>query len=262
MTTFTTDGPLDARVRFHGGTVEVDATGDGPTGATVEALDPTDERSVAAARGARIDCAAGRLTVDVPGKGKWRGGIKVRIRLQLPPLSTLTSESGEVRLHGTGELANLVVRTGSGDVEMAEVRDALDIKAGDATAVVGGSPGRISFTTGNGQLTAKAAGDVMFKTGHGRATLGSTSGAVVVKGGNVHLDLGSARSGEVLFQTGAGSARVGVVEGTSVQLDLQSSLGDVRCELPLEDRAPAGGSDLKVRLVTGLGDLTVTRASS
>ena len=52
-----------------------------------------------------------------------------------------------------------------------------------------------------------------------------------------------------------------VVEGTTVQLDLQSALGDVRCDLPMEDGAPGGGSDLKVRLVTGLGDLVVARAS-
>ncbi|MCW2668841.1 MAG: hypothetical protein JWO27_738 [Frankiales bacterium] len=260
MTSFETHGPLDVRVRFHGGTVEVDATGTGPTVATVEALDPHDERSAEAARSARIDCVGSRLTVDVPGKGKWRGGVQVRIRLSLPPLSKLTSESGEVRLHSTGELADLVVRTGSGDVHVAEVRDGVDVKAGDANVVVGGSPQRVSFTTGNGQLTADWVGDVMFKTGHGKATLGRTTGSVMVKGGNVALDLGAASSGNVYFQTGAGNARIGVVEGTSVQLDLKSALGDVRCDLPMEEGAPAGGSDLKVRLVTGLGDLVVRRA--
>ena len=261
MTTFTTDGPLDARVRFHGGTVEVDATSNDQATATVEALDASDTRSVEAARTARIDCVGSRLTVDVPGKGKWRGGIQVRIRLTLPTLSKLTSESGEVTLHTTGELSDLVVRTGSGDLHVDDVRDSVDIKAGDAHVDLGGSPKRISFTTGNGQLTAKQAGDVMFKTGHGRATLGSTSGSVMVKGGNVQLDLAEARSGEVLFQTGAGGARVGVAEGTNVQLDLQSSLGDVRCDLPMADVAPSGGTDLKVRLVTGMGDVVVQRAS-
>jgi len=145
-------------------------------------------------------------------------------------------------------------------VHVGDVRD-LDVKAGDARVVVSGAPRHIMFTTGNGQLTADTAGDVMFKTGHGRATLGRTTGSVMVKGGNVQLDLASAERGEVLFQTGAGSARVGVVEGTSVQLDLQSSLGDVRCDLPMEDGAPSGGADLKVRLVTGLGDVVVARAS-
>jgi hypothetical protein len=187
--------------------------------------------------------------------------VQVRIRLSLPPLSKLTSESGELRLHSTGALADLVVRTGSGDVHVAEVRDGVDIKAGDANVVIGGAPQRVSFTTGNGQLTADEVGDVLFKTGHGKATLGRTTGSVMVKGGSVALDLGAASSGEVFFQTGTGNARIGVVEGTSVQLDLKSALGDVRCDLPMEEGAPSGGSDLKVRLVTGLGDLVVSRAS-
>ena len=261
MTTFTTDGPLDARLRFHGGSVVVDATADGPASATVEALDPDDQRSVEAAHAARIDCIGSRLTVDVPGKGKWRGGVQVRIQLRLPALSKLTSESAEVRLHSTGELADLVVRTGSGEVHADAVRDSVDIKAGDATAVIGGSPQRVGFTTGNGQLTADTVHDVMFKTGHGKATLGRTTGSVLIRGGHVGLDLGATGSGEVYFHTGGGNARVGVLEGTSVHLNLQSSLGDVRCDLPMEDSAPAGGSDLKVRLVTGIGDVVVARAS-
>ncbi len=260
MSTFTTTRPVVARLRFHGGTVDVDATTDGTATAVVEPLDASDERSAEAARAARIELTGDKLTVDVPGKGKWRGGIKVRIQLSLPPGSTVMSDSGEVTLHTSGALEGVRVRTGSGDVHVGDVRD-LDVKAGDATVVVTGAPRAIMFTTGNGQLTADKVGDVMFKTGHGRATLGSTTGSVMVKGGNVQLDLGAASKGEVLFQTGAGSARVGVVEGTSVQLDLQSSLGDVRCDLPMEDGAPSGGSDLKVRLVTGLGDVVVARAS-
>jgi DUF4097 and DUF4098 domain-containing protein YvlB len=133
------------------------------------------------------------------------------------------------------------------------------VKAGDANVTVG-STDKVSFTTGNGKLCAESARDVTFKTGHGQATLGRTSGNVVVKGGSVGLELGAARSGDVTFQTGAGNARVGVVEGTTVQLDLSSALGDVRCDLPVEDSAPAGGAGLKVRLVTGMGDLVVARA--
>jgi hypothetical protein len=260
MSSFPTSGPVTARLRFHAGTVEVDATEDGRAIATVEALDPGDERSAEAARAARIACADGRRTVDVPGKGRWRGGVKVRIRLALPPQSTVHSDSGEVRLHTGGVLQGLRVRTGSGDLQVGDVRD-LDVKAGDATVVVTGAPQQVHVTTGNGQLTAGSVGDVMFKSGNGKAVLGRTSGAVFVKGGHVGLELGAAERGEVVFQTGAGSAHVGVATGTSVQLDLQSSLGDVRCDLDLEDTAPQGGSDLTVKLVTGIGDLVVARAS-
>jgi hypothetical protein len=82
----------------------------------------------------------------------------------------------------------------------------------------------------------------------------------MVKGGHVSLDLGAATGGPVMFQTGAGSAHVGVREGTTVQLDLQSGLGDVRCDIPVEAGAPSEGADLKVRLSTGMGDVVVARA--
>jgi hypothetical protein len=96
MTTFPTTGPLDVRLRFHGGTVEIDPSYGEQATALVEALDPQDERSAEAARAARIDCHGSRLTIDVPGKGKWRGGVNVRIVLTLPELSKVTSESGDV----------------------------------------------------------------------------------------------------------------------------------------------------------------------
>jgi len=260
MTSFPTSGPVVARLRFHGGAVDVDSSTDGQATATVEALDPADERSAQAARSARIDCTGNRLTVDVPGKGRWNGGVKVRIRLALPPRSTVMSDSGDVRLHADGVLDGVRVRTGSGDVEVGDVRQ-VDVKAGDARVVINGTPDNVSFVTGNGHLTADGVGDLMFKAGNGNATVGTSTGSVWVKGGRVGLDLASVEKGEVVFQTGAGSAHVGVVEGTSVQLDLQSSLGDVRCDLDMEDGAPSGGSSLKVKLFTGLGDVVVARAS-
>lgn len=260
MTAFTPAGPVTARLRFHAGAVDVAAADADQASATVEALDPTDARSVQAAANARIDVSGDRVSVDVPGKGRWGGNAKVRIRLALPAWSTVLSDSGDVRFHASAALESVRVRTGSGEVEVGEVRQ-VDVKAGDARVVINGSPQAVAFVTGNGHLTADAVGDLVFKAGHGGATLGSSTGSVSVKGGKVGLELGAAHKGEVVFQSGAGSARVGVAEGTSVQLDLQSSLGDVRCDLAMEDTAPSGGSDLKVRLVTGLGDVVVARAS-
>ena len=82
----------------------------------------------------------------------------------------------------------------------------------------------------------------------------------MVKGGKVALDLREASAGEVRFDSGMGNARVGVVAGTTVQLDLSSGIGDVRCDLPVESSAPAGGAALSLRLRTGAGDLLVARA--
>jgi hypothetical protein len=78
----------------------------------------------------------------------------------------------------------------------------------------------------------------------------------------VQLDLREAGPGELDFNTGSGSATVGVLAGTTVQLDLMSASGDVRCDLPLESSAPAGGAGLRIRLRTGSGDLLVRPSTS
>ncbi|MCW2601632.1 MAG: hypothetical protein JWM02_3461 [Frankiales bacterium] len=257
MNTYTADAPLEVRVRFHSGHLDIDSANTGTATATVQALDPADQHSVEIARSARVELDGTRLTVDVPGK--WRRSSHVRVRLCLPELSSVTSQSGDVVVTSTGELGELRVRTGSGEVRAPAVRGAVDIKAGAATVVVG-TAGSIFLASGRAHLTAQSVGDVAFKAGHGEAALQSTSGQVIVKGGGVGLEVREAGSGEVHFDVGSGSAHVGVLEGTTVQLDLSSGRGDVRCDLPLDSAAPEGGAGLRVRLRTGSGDVVVGRA--
>lgn len=251
--------PLDLRVRFHHGTVELDSTGDHPVGARVEALDPTDARSVEVAARARIDNDGRRLTVDVPGRTTRKDSTRVKITVSLPPYSSVVSESGDLTLTSVGALQDLRIRTGSGEIRVPTARGAVDVRAGDALLVVGSANG-VSLVSGRGHLRVTDATDVNLKVGHGEAELQRTSGRVTVKGGGVALALHEAAGGEVSFDSGAGSARVGVVAGTSVQVDLSSGMGTVRCDVPLEGTAPSGGADLRVRLRTGSGDVVVAPA--
>lgn len=253
------DGPLDVRVRFGAGHLEVTAVDDGTASATVEALDPDDRRSVELAATARVALSGGRLTVDVPARSSFRGGGQVKVVVAVPPMSSLDSSSGDCTLTTDGHLADVRVRTGNAEIRTPSVAGAVDVKAGNATLVVGAARA-VSFTCGHGRLEAGSVGDVVLKTGNGEAALGSTYGSVVVKGGRVALDLREATAGDVSFDSGMGNARIGVPTGTTVQLDLSSGIGDVRCELPVESAAPAGGAGLRLRLRTGAGDLLVARA--
>jgi DUF4097 and DUF4098 domain-containing protein YvlB len=257
MTSYPVDGPLEVRVRFHSGHLDIESSDTHTASATVEALDATDEHSVAIAETARVELDGGRLIVEVPGK--WRRSSRIRVRLSLPELCSVTSQSGDVVLTATGELGDLRVRTGSGTVQAAAVRGAVDVKAGDATVVIG-TAASVALGAGRAHLQAESVGDVTLKTGHGHAELQSTSGQVIVKGGGVSLQLHEAASGEVHFEAGSGSAHVGVTAGTTVQIDLTSGRGEVRCDVPLQASAPAGGPSLRVRLRTGSGDVVVCRA--
>jgi hypothetical protein len=256
MTTFSATDPLEARVRFGAGTLTVETSDDGHATATVEPLDASDRRAVLLAEHSRIALEGTRLIVDVPGKGVRRSSIGVRVHLTVPARSSLVSQSGEITLTTHGSLGDVSVRTGSGDVRVADSLGAVDVKAGNGTVEVGTAL-RVGLVSGNGKLSVGTAGDVSLKAGQGRADLQSTSGSVVVKGGNVVLELKEALSGDVVFHAGSGSARVGVAKGTTVALDLMSGRGDVRCDLPVEASAPAGGAALRVRLRTGSGDVVV-----
>ncbi len=191
---------------------------------TGEALDPGDEMARALAEQARINLDGGRLRIEVSGKGLRRNVRAVHVRVRAPEGSSLTAEAGE------------------------------------CTAVVGATSTVLAIA-GRCHLQVQQAENVTMKAG-GQAELQSTSGRVVIKGGGVALDLRAASGGEVLFDTGAGSARVGVVEGTTVQLDLTSGMGELRCDLPLEDGPPKAGADLRLRLRTGSGDVVVSRATA
>ena len=259
MSTWNVDGPLDVRVRFGAGTLEVTAVEGGTASATVEALDPSDRRSVELAATARVALSGHRLTVDVPARSAFRGGGSVKVVVAVPPLSSLDSSSGDCTLTADGHLADVRVRTGNAEIRTPSVEGTVDVKAGNATLVVGAAKA-VAFTCGHGRLEIGSVGDVTLKTGNGEVALGSTHGTVVVKGGKVALDLREATAGEVSFDSGLGNARVGVAAGTTVQLDLSSGVGDVRCELPVESQAPAGGAALRLRLRTGAGDLLVARA--
>lgn len=134
------------------------------------------------------------------------------------------------------------------------------MKAGQ-TVIRVGTADSIAVSTGQGSLRTDRSGDVAFKAGQGSAFLGRTDGSVAVKGGMVQLDIREAGDGDIAFNTAAGSATVGIALGTTVELDLMSASGDVRCDLPLESSAPSGGAGLRLRLRTGSGDLRVAPAA-
>jgi hypothetical protein len=146
-------------------------------------------------------------------------------------------------------------------VDIDEATTALTVKAGQTDVRVG-TCADVAVTTGQGNLTGERVGTAAFKTGQGTVTLGRTDGAVAAKGGAVDLEIREAGPGDVFFVTGSGSASIGVAAGTTVELDLISGSGDVRCDLPMESSAPVGGAGLKLKLRTGSGNLLVAPAAT
>lgn len=254
-------GPLDVLVKVGSGDVLVDAAAHGTATVQVRAQDEDHEPSVRLAASAEVSLDGARLTVTIPEQGRIFRRGEVVVVLGLPPSSRLTVKAGTSNIRVRDGLERLEAKLGTGDVHVDAVGDTLVVKAGQADLVVG-SAGAVHATTGQGSVRVQQVGDLAFKTGHGSAELGRTDGNVLVKGGMVKLLVREAAYGEVVFDTGSGSASVTVATGTSVQLDMSSGSGDVRCDLPMEAGAPSGGADLRVHLRTGSGDLLVAPAAS
>lgn len=257
---FVVDGSIEAEVKLGSGRVDTTRANDDTAWATVEAVNPKDETSARLAEQTTIAFDRGRLRVDVPDAGRLFRRAQIAVTLGLPAGSGLAVRGGAVDVTVVGGVDALAVKLGTGDVEVDEAASALAVKAGQTDVRVGVA-GAVSVTTGQGSLTAGRVLDTAFKTGQGSVQLGRTDGAVAVKGGQVDLEIREAGPGDVTFTTGSGSASIGVAAGTTVELDLLSASGDVRCDLPMESSAPSGGAGLRLRLRTGSGDLRVATAA-
>jgi hypothetical protein len=258
---FTVTHPLEATARLGTGQVTVEPAEAGTAWASVEPVDPGHEPSVRLAEQANITLDGNELRVDVPDtRRQFRRG-EVKVAFGLPGRSGLSVKGGMVDVAVRGGLLALSAKLGAGDVEADEVTEGLAVKAGQ-TDVRLGRAGNVAVTTGQGSLRAERVGPTAFKTGQGDVELGRTDGSVAVKGGSVDLTVHEAGAGDIAFTTGSGSATVGVAAGTTVELDLMSVSGDVRCDLPMESSAPSGGAGLHLKLRTGSGDLRVSPARS
>jgi hypothetical protein len=257
---FTVHGPLEVDIRLGMGRLDTTIADPDTAWASVEPVNPSHEPSVQLAAQASISLDGERLRVHVPESGRLFRRGEVAIRLGLPAASAVMVKGGAVDVTVVGGVDAMTLKLGAGEVEVDEATSSLVVKAGQTDVHVGVS-GAVAVNTGQGSLTAERVGDAVFKTGQGSVQLGRTDGTVTVKGGSVDLDVTEAGSGEVSFTTGSGSARVGVAAGTTVELDLMSASGDVRCELPMESSAPTGGAGLRLRLRTASGNLRVSPAS-
>jgi DUF4097 and DUF4098 domain-containing protein YvlB len=248
-------GPLAASVRLGSGELVVERAEPGTASAEVRPLDPDHEPSVRLAASAQISFDGDRLDVRVPEQGRIFRRGEVRVSLALPVSSSVALKAGAVDVDVAGGLTGMDAKIGSGAVRIDHV-DGLAVKAGQVDVQVDRA-GAVAVSTGQGTLRAQHVGDTMFKTVSGNVELGRTDGNVAVKGGSVDLTIHEAQSGSIALTTGSGDAHVCVVTGTTVELDLTSGSGDVRCDLPMESSAPPGGAALRLRLKTGSGDLRV-----
>jgi hypothetical protein len=248
-------------VKMGAGRLEVQPAEPGTAWASVLAVDPNHEPSVQLAERSSITLDGEHLNVEVPESGRIFRRAEIAVTLALPSRSGLAVKAGAVDVAVRGGVEAMSVKMGAGEVNVDEATAALAVKAGQTDVHVG-TCANVAVSTGQGSLTGERIGTAAFKTGQGTVKLGRTDGSVAVKGGAVDLEIREAGAGDVAFATGSGSASIGVAAGTTVEMDLISASGDVRCDLPMESSAPPGGAGLKLKLRTGSGNLRVAPAAT
>lgn len=263
--TFDTDRPTLLYVELGAGHLHVNAADVVQT--TVDVDGPGADRVA-------VERQGGGISVTQPlGRGLLRADAPA-VSVTLPHGSRLVARLGRADVDATGRLGSTRVKSGSGDVRLADVgaEAAVDCGSGDIIVTHGG--GALRLRSGSGRVeVGRADADVVASSGSGVVTVGSAGGAVTLKsgsgavavqeaGGDVSVTSGSgdvavgriARGG-VSARAASGDVTIGIPAGTPVWTDVSTVSGAIRSSLVSAGRPAPGQDYVEVRARTVSGDV-------
>ena len=282
MPTFDTPEPIFVTLELGVGDIQIAA---GERTDTVVEVRPTDGASkadVTAAAEARVEYAAGKLSIKAPkGWRQWSprgGGESIDVRIELPAGSEVRGEAGVAAVRTSGRLGDCRFKTGVGEIRI-EAADAavLTTGYGDIT-VEEASSSAVLITRSGAVRVGRVGGAAVIKNSNGDTWVGEVTGALRVSAanGNIVVDraratvaaktangdvgVGEVAHGAVVAQTARGKVDVGVREGVAAWLDLDTHYGTVVNALDAADGPGAGEDVVEVRARSAFGDITVRRS--
>jgi Putative adhesin len=285
MPTFDTPSPVQVLLSLVFGQVRIDASDRAETKVEAYPRDGRDREDVRAAGGLHIDCADGRLRVDVP-EPDGSGGAVVLV-IAVPTGSSVHGRGTAVDFLGVGELGDCRLSTGLGHITLdragslhlaAALGDiTVDRAGGTVEAAADRGDVHLGMVEGGAVVSAQGEGDATVAEVHGAARVHAEKGAVRI--GRAHadveartthgdIDVGEVARGSVATATTFGSIRVGVAGASRARLSLDSTAGTVYTALSLleppgegGDAAPGeGGDEVSVQARTVIGDIVVQRS--
>ena len=246
--TFTTPLPLNLEVEIPSGDIEIETADGEESRVSVDG----DERLLA---DVEIRQDAGRIVVSYRGKGNFGfsfGGFfgrdDLRVRASIP--------------HGGG----VKVKTASADTEVAGRLGALEVNSVSGDILVRGeiSGDAVMKTVSGDAHLEGVGGKVAAQTVSGDVRVASTARTVDTKtvSGDIRLD--TVREGDIRFTSVSGDVEIGIAAGSLVDVDANSTSGDLTSEVPLgsepADGAENGGRTVVVRGRTTSGDVRIFRS--
>ncbi len=279
MHTFSTPNPVRLRVEVWQGRVSVEAA---DTDTTTVDLRPLHGSSAAQdlIDNARVEQRGDEIIVQMPrGKGglfRARGEVEALIRV--PSGSSAKIETASADIETVGELGNLdvisgsgdvsiesaaeaTVKSGSGDVTVDRVTGSCDVKSGSADVRIGSIGRDADIVAGSGDVVIDSVATTLkVKTGSGDVVVRSTGDSVDAMAGSGDLLLKRVDHGKVKVKTGSGDIAIGVATGTAAYLDIMTVTGDVKSDLDASDTPSGEDLTAEISIQSGSGDVVLQRA--
>jgi DUF4097 and DUF4098 domain-containing protein YvlB len=145
-----------------------------------------------------------------------------------------------VRCHEVG--AEIRVKSGSGAVDLGDVRGTAGISTGSGDVVIGVVHERTVVKSGSGDLELKRA--------EGDVSLTTASGTLVI---------GRAPRGRITARNVSGDVRIGIPAGTPVWTDVSSVSGLITSNLQSVGKPAEGQDHLELRATTVSGDVRLVQ---
>ncbi|MEV4138340.1 DUF4097 family beta strand repeat-containing protein [Dactylosporangium sp. NPDC049742] len=281
MPTFTTPESITVTVELGVGDVRIVASDRTDTVVEVRPSNDADESDVQASKQVRVDYADGVLRVTGPRSRLFdfsRRTRSVDVSIELPSGSQVSTELQVGGVRSDGRLGECRVRTGAGNVSLADTGPLrLDTAAGHVT--VAGVAGNAEIHTGTGKVRVgdvrgsavvknsngdttieSAAGDVRVRNANGDIAVERAGAGVDAKTSNGAIRLGEIARGSVVLGTAMGDLEIGIAQGTAAWLDVTTGFGRVHNLLDSATKPEPTDETVEVRGRTSYGDITVRRS--
>jgi DUF4097 and DUF4098 domain-containing protein YvlB len=258
---FSTPEPPRLRVRVPAGHVAIDPADVGETTVELEALRDDEATRDAIAR-ATVEQRGDEIVVEIEksGWGLFSRSAKVAVRIRCPHGSSLDCNTASADLVATGRLADVTVKTASGDVELAHVGDlSVTSASGDVRVEELQGGGRVNTVSGDAEIRGVRSA-LLANTVSGDVDLGRVDDDVAVQSVSGDQRVRALHVGELKLTSVSGDVEVGVVSGTQLFIDASSTSGEVSSELDVGNEPVGEGTAASLRVKTVSGDIALTRA--
>ena len=264
---FETHEPVDLYVELGKGDIIVNATDTTATTVEVEGREP--ERVEVRQDGRQISVIGPKSN-----RGLFGGEPQYVVTISLPSRSNVIVKSGSADVQMDGMFGHGQIKSGSGDCTLDTFESPVIIETGSGDITLTRAVAELRVKSGSGDVTvAHAQGTSSVSTGSGDVELGATYAPAVVKTGSGDLEIGHAGDG-VSMSTGSGDMRIrhaskgklsakgasgdvliGIPAGTPVWTDLTTVSGDISSNLQGTGQPEPGADYVELRAKTVSGDI-------